>query len=277
MRKWLAFAAAAGALAFAAPAAAQTWQTINQRQAALESRINAGVENGSLTRDEAGRLRSEFRDLEALEGRYRASGDGLSSSERADLDRRFDALSARIHDQRHDNDWISINQRQATLDARIDAGVRDGSLTRDEAGRLRSQFNDLVRLESQYRASGGGLSDSERRDLDGRFDTLSARIADQRHDNQDANTPYRAPDYGLPYMRDRNQYFQQDLVRARSEFGVPYEDIIRLRDEFQVLVQEERRAIDDNGRIDSSERAALDRHYYDLQWRLEQLRRRYAH
>lgn len=84
----------------AAPAAAQSWQNINQRQANLDRRIDVGVRNGSLTRAEAGRLRAEFRQIARLETRYRANG--LSLRERRDLDRRFDLLSARIRYERHD-------------------------------------------------------------------------------------------------------------------------------------------------------------------------------
>src|SRR5262249_41709180 len=79
--------------------------------------------------------------------------------------------------------WQSINSRQANLDALTDAGVRDGSLTRGEAMRLRGEFNNLARLEARYRYS-GGLSFSERMDLDRRFNALSSQIRYQRNDNQ---------------------------------------------------------------------------------------------
>jgi hypothetical protein len=69
--------------------------------------------------------------------------------------------------------WQSINQ-----------GVRSGQLTRSEAARLRAEFNSLVRLEAQYRRSRPGLTLAERRDLDRRFDALSARIRVQKHDRQ---------------------------------------------------------------------------------------------
>lgn len=80
--------------------------------------------------------------------------------------------------------WQNINARQQRLDARIDQGVRSGSLNRAEAQRLRGQFQDLNRLEASYRRSGGGLSSRERADLDRRFDALSARIKVQKHDRQ---------------------------------------------------------------------------------------------
>ncbi|WP_395645143.1 hypothetical protein [Terricaulis sp.] len=183
MKKLLAMAVAAGALAIAAPASAQTWQSINQRQAQLDQRIDVGVRNGSLTRAEAVRLRDEFRDLARLEARYRVNG--LSYGERADLDRRFDALSARIRYERHDNQdrgnaWVPINQRQRQLDDRIDAGRRDGSLSRQEELRLRAEFRAIADLEARYRR--GGLSMGERRDLDMRFDRLSTRIMVERRD-----------------------------------------------------------------------------------------------
>ena len=79
------------------------------------------------------------------------------------------------------NGWQSINQRQANLDRRIDVGLRNGGLSRREATRLRSEFNQIARLEQQYRRN--GLSQWERTDLDRRFDRLSAQIRTERWDN----------------------------------------------------------------------------------------------
>ena len=84
---------------------AQAWQKINARQARLEQRINQGIRSGALNRNEAVRLRAQFRDLTVLENRYRRSGGGLSLQERRDLDRRFDALSARIKVQKNDRQY----------------------------------------------------------------------------------------------------------------------------------------------------------------------------
>ena len=75
--------------------------------------------------------------------------------------------------------WIPLNQRQAGLDARIQAGVRDGSLTRREAAGLHMRFQQLERLEARYRAN--GWTPRERRDLQVRFDQLSNQIARDRH------------------------------------------------------------------------------------------------
>jgi hypothetical protein len=78
------------------------WQSINQRQINLDRRIDQGVRNGQLSRREAMRLRAEFNQIARLEARYRRGG--LTQWERADLDRRFDRLSAQIRYERHDRD-----------------------------------------------------------------------------------------------------------------------------------------------------------------------------
>ncbi len=84
------------------------WMSINERQARLDQRIDQGLRSGQLTRGEAWRLRREFQRIAYLENRYRANG--LSGWERADLDRRFDALSAQIRYERHDNDRYGYNE-----------------------------------------------------------------------------------------------------------------------------------------------------------------------
>ena len=78
------------------------WQSINQRQAQLDRRIDQGVRSGQLSRREATRVRSEFNALLRLEANYRRGG--LTQWERSDLDRRFDRLSAQIREERRDRD-----------------------------------------------------------------------------------------------------------------------------------------------------------------------------
>lgn len=103
MKKILIPIVTVSALAAAALPAVASAQPINQRQDQLERRVDIGLRNGSLTRNEAYRLRAELRETERLEHRYRRGG--LSGWERADLDRRFDRISAQIRYERHDRDY----------------------------------------------------------------------------------------------------------------------------------------------------------------------------
>ncbi len=190
MRKLLAMAVAAGALAVAAPASAQVWQSINQRQANLDARIDAGVRDGSLTRQEAFRLRGEFNDLARLEARYRVNG--LSMGERADLDRRFDSLSQQIRFQRNDDQdryrgggyghdrFEPISWRDRQIQARINDGMRNRTISPQEADRLRDQFHEILALEARYMRN--GMNRFEQADLNRRYDRLNYRITAEIRD-----------------------------------------------------------------------------------------------
>ena len=65
-------------------------------------------------------------------------------------------------------DAARVDHREARQDARIDAGVAHGQLTRCEAA---------------YRST-GGLGPRERRDLERRQDSISRDIAEQRRDGR---------------------------------------------------------------------------------------------
>jgi hypothetical protein len=107
MKKILLSIAAVSAVAAATvPAAAMAQPYYGRggdRVERLDHRIEVGLRNGTLSRNEAWRLRGDLRDVARLEARY--SRDGLSRWERNDLDRRFDRLSAQIRIERRDRDY----------------------------------------------------------------------------------------------------------------------------------------------------------------------------
>lgn len=78
------------------------WQNISQRKYQLDRRIDQGERNRQLSRREASRLRNELNALVRLERNYLRGG--LSFRERAELDRRYDRLSAQVRAERRDRD-----------------------------------------------------------------------------------------------------------------------------------------------------------------------------
>ena len=107
MKKTLLSIAAVSAVAAAIVPAVASAQPYygggGDRIAQLDQRIDMGVRNGGLDRHEAWRLKGDLRDVARLQARY--SRDGLNGRERADLDRRFDRISAQIRYERHDRDY----------------------------------------------------------------------------------------------------------------------------------------------------------------------------
>ena len=110
----LAATTAAVAIGAALPAAAQSyrhapvyesrhdgWRSIDQRKYNLDRRIDQGVRTRQLSVREASRLKNELNSLVRLERAYQR--DGLSRRERMELDRRYDALSAKVRYERRDH------------------------------------------------------------------------------------------------------------------------------------------------------------------------------
>ena len=79
----------------------------------------------------------------------------------------------------------SIDQREASQQDRIDAGRRDGSLTRSEAARLQQGEQRINRYEARARAD-GVVTPAERQRLDGMLDRESRQIHNERTDGQRA-------------------------------------------------------------------------------------------
>jgi hypothetical protein len=70
------------------------WQSIADRRAGLERRIDQAVRNGAMSRREATSVRADLNALVRMETNYRRGG--LTARERSDLDRRFDRISAQV-------------------------------------------------------------------------------------------------------------------------------------------------------------------------------------
>lgn len=225
MKRTLLSLCAVSALAAAFPglASAQTWQTISQRQISFNQRVEIGVRNGGLNRIEAERLRADYAGLVNLERQYRASTPGLTQAEVQDLDRRFNMISNQIQSSQvgynNQTAWQTMAQRQTMFYQRLDTGLRNNSLTRGDADRMRADFNMLINLENQYRASRPGLTQAELEDLDRRYNTLAQRLTlalndDGRGKNGRGNNGRGGGDGDARNMDVRRAQLDQQIDRA---------------------------------------------------------------
>lgn len=159
-------------------------QTIDERQNNIFRRIDEGVRNNALTREEAQRLRQEFYDIAELERRYRY--DGLDQRERQDLNRRFDDLSRRIDRERADNERVpqALYERRAQLDRNVEEGMRNGGLSRREADQIYYEMQAYDQRLYQFRRSGDGIDSRERGELERELQRLAQRILDLRRNGE---------------------------------------------------------------------------------------------
>ena len=175
MSKTLLTMAAVGALAVAAPAAAQTAHAnvgmgISHQITQLESRIQAGIQAGVITRTEARALRTELRQLRRLETQY--SYNGLTQAERRDLRERLRDLRQDVRiadggrfarDNRYGN-WSDKDDVYADRVDRNNDGWDDRDLDRD--GRW---DDDRDVYASRIDRNNDGWDDRDT-DRDGRWD-----------------------------------------------------------------------------------------------------------
>lgn len=164
---------------------------VNARQHHQQQRIGQGVRSGELTRGEAHHLQREQRHIRQEERAYRSDGH-LSRAERSDLHHDQNRASRHIYNEKHDGQqrqgWQNnatrdpgVNARQHIQRDRIRDGVRNGSLTRQEAKDLRGEQQSIRAEERQYK-SDGVLTRDERQDLRQDQRVASQHIYQEKHD-----------------------------------------------------------------------------------------------
>lgn len=151
----------------------------------FETRLDADVRSGAISTTAARSLTAEYNELVTLETRYTADGR-VTTTERADLNERYRAFSTRYqaggqggYDDGYD-DWRPLAESRSTFTSRLDAGVRNRTLTRSQATRLSTDFNALVQLETSYDRD--GIDARERADLEARWADLNRRVGDDYDD-----------------------------------------------------------------------------------------------
>lgn len=159
-------------------------QTIDERQDSLFNRIDEGVRNNALTREEAQRLRNEFYEIAELERRYRYNG--LDQRERQELNQRFNDLSRRIDRERADTERVpqALYDRRAQLDRNVQEGIQNGGLSRRESDQIYYEMQAYDQRLNQFRRSGDGIDTRERQELERELQRLAQRILDLRRNGE---------------------------------------------------------------------------------------------
>ncbi len=166
---------------------------IRSRIEAAQQRIEQGVEQGSLTRHEAGRLQGELSSiLEKID--YMKQDGRLDEREREIVNRNLDRLEMDISREKHDDemaprygesrDWHgAIRSRIEEAQQRIEQGVERGSLTGHEARRLQEELGGILE-KIDYMKQDGRLDERERETVNRDLNRLDMDIAREKHDDE---------------------------------------------------------------------------------------------
>lgn len=225
---------------------------LSTQSAQFQSRLDADVRSGRLSSSEASRLRYEYDDLVQLEARYTADGR-VTTQERADLVAQYREFSQRVEAGGSDysNGRTTVADGRVDFEARVDTAVRNRRLTRTEGTRLKTDYQDLIRVESGYLRD-GRLTAQERDDLDARLDALDARIGD-------------GPANGGGYQDNRSRLSNIERALSSNSAGLSRTEIADIRVEVGDLTRLE--AAYSRTQPSSDDRAYLERRIGELEVR----------
>jgi Skp family chaperone for outer membrane proteins len=87
-----------------------------------------------------------------------------------------------------------VNARERNQEKRIHEGVKDGTMTKEEAKEARGNLRDIKKEErAEVKANGGHLTKAEQKDLNQQLNKNSREIHEEKHDGAAVPPPAAAP------------------------------------------------------------------------------------
>lgn len=191
---------------------------VNRRLGNQQSRINQGLNKGSLTQGQAQQLEGNDKNIKQQEVTdVKANGGYLTRAEKHQLNQEENANSKLIHDEKHPRTGTGgsgtggsgisgtgtsgtgtsgiggsgtsgsgtggeVNRRLANQQSHINQGVKNGELTQGQAQQLEANDSAIKQQGSTDRsANGGKLTRGERRQLNQEENANSKLIRDDKH------------------------------------------------------------------------------------------------
>ena len=189
-----------------APVMAQNTSTpaIDRAQQAISARIQQGMASGHITPSEARELLRRDREIDLRESRFKANGNA-TPQERQQLRADVNGLGNEVERLMMNNTYVQpqanpngtaagatpgIDNRQLNISARIEEGVRSGSITQREARRLQVRERNIARHEATYKRD-GVVTPQERRQLRNELTRLNDDVDRMMRNNRDYRNDQR--------------------------------------------------------------------------------------
>jgi peptidoglycan hydrolase CwlO-like protein len=166
---------------------------IRTRIQVAKQKIERGIERGTLTRQEAGKLNEELGTILNKIDRMKADGQ-LSQGERDRINNDLDRLDRDIFKEKRDSnvapgpvaqvDWRGgIRSRIQEAKQKINVGIERGTLNRHEARKLNKELGSILNKIDRMK-SDGRISQRERDKINRDLDRLDRDIAREKRDDR---------------------------------------------------------------------------------------------
>jgi len=178
----------------ATAASAQTTGSTVQRDVSQQERIEQGLQSGSLNTREAARLENQEATVERIQANALKDGT-LSPAEKARLNKAQSQVSRDIYRQKHDAQTGNPSsasskrmqadvQRNINQQARIEQGVKSGTLTNGETAGLERGQAHVNRAEAVAGAN-GHVGPAEQANIQARENHQSNRVYRKKHNESE--------------------------------------------------------------------------------------------
>jgi tellurite resistance protein len=199
------------------------------------------------------------------------SDGNLTGQERQKLNNMQDRSSRNIYNQKHDAQAANVGagapgnandprvqKRLQNQDQRIDQGVKSGTLTPKEAGRLEADQARVQQTEERMK-SDGNLTGQERQKLNNMQDRSSRNIYNQKHDAQTANVGAGAPSGkgNDPRVQKRMQNQDRRIDQGVKSGELTPKEAGRLETD-QARIQQTEERMKSDGNLTGQERQKLN-------------------
>ncbi|MGL5446071.1 MAG: hypothetical protein ACRDBL_02040 [Rhabdaerophilum sp.] len=175
---------------------------LNARAFLQRQQIGAALYDRSMTFGEGIRALKRQDAIASYAAQAEASG-GLDAKEIATLERKLDRADKQITKLTNNGrgadldslaaiDGKELDTVQENLMNRINAGIKDGSLTQDEAKGLLARQDELNKVEAKLRESDGKLTGGEQKQMLDQLRKEADQLNRLRHNNNGVNLTYKS-------------------------------------------------------------------------------------
>ncbi|CAN1501282.1 hypothetical protein MCEMSEM23_00496 [Rhabdaerophilaceae bacterium] len=237
--------------------AVESLKELDARAFMQRQQIGAALYDRSLTFEEGARVMKRQEAISAYAAKIQAKEGGPTEKDLVRLDRKLDRADAQILrlttnakgadlNSVKDIAGEDLNIVQENLMNRINAGIKDGSLTEAEAKGLLARQNDLNKLEEALRSSDGKFTAGEQKQMLDALRKETDLVNRLRHNSDGVNATYKSYSDGI----DNRQSALEKQLAAGIKAGTLTEDeAVLVRAEFDKAAkfEEELRA---DGKVD---------------------------
>ncbi len=245
-----------------------------QVQTALKTRVDADLQSGRLSADDATAIKSELAHVASIENAFRAESNGTLSPRQTELLLvEVNKVKSKLDQEEElsDSGVRTLDFRRLTLEKKISDGLSQSRLSPTDATAFRDQLSKLAERQKSFQSTNKTLTGGQVLQLAGELDTIGASI-DQKLSLSTATVPASPVGAAVDDFQEQFQRMDHRISRLASSGRIPANDASDLRHDLGRAIDLYQAYKTANPVLTPVQTAKLDSELDRVSSRLEQLR-----